>query len=202
MFDPFLVLSHLVFLLVLMFADNVFSLRSAKQGGKGQYVCHSRMWANTNGIDRSNNRLPYSIPWRSLWLAGAGATRKTIVTRISHCPLSGTPDLWLLIQFQSLIMPYLLSGTKYIMPCGRHAPWTIIRNYGFPVCGKYTDISSPPLNGTLRLLNPFSGLRIYPRKSVYRKPAIPTLSVSITDPSFSFGWISLSVGSARGVQTA
>lgn len=53
--------------------------------------------------------------------------------------------------------------------------------------GKYTDNSNPPLKGIVRVLNPFSGHRIYSRKSLYKNFATPTLSVMTTAPRLSLG---------------
>lgn len=67
--------------------------------------------------------------------------------------------------------------------------------------GKYTAISKPPLKGRVMFLNPFSGVRRYPRRSLYNTAKEPVLSTITTAPRLSRGWIILRVGSASGVQT-
>jgi hypothetical protein len=67
--------------------------------------------------------------------------------------------------------------------------------------GRYIATSSPPLKGTVRFLNPFSGFLRYPRRSLYKIANEPVLSAMTTAPRFSRGCMILSVGRASGVQT-
>jgi hypothetical protein len=77
------------------------------------------------------------------------------------------------------------SGVKYVS--GVCIFSTLHRLATTHSCGKYTDIPNPPLKGTVSVENPFSGLRIYSRNSLYKGFAILKLSAMTTAPRLSLG---------------